>query len=245
MNRISQFLFLFLFFSFSFHFSEAKNFTNAYISFEMLDNWKCNLNGTEWVCRSTDAKEAKEAVIVLTAKEKGPTDKIELYKSHIDSPITTNSKLRGLLTSTIVYKSQTNRYNGQLWIDGLHRDSEVRNYFTRYLATIKDNIAVLVTFSAHNKSYAKYNSDFTNTIRSLKVIADKNLIPSTGTGIRQGTAEIFGNNLNQPGLETSLLESDKETTKPFLKNEKLMGFLLLILAILFYVGFKIYQKREK
>jgi hypothetical protein len=53
----------------------ARTFKNAYVSFEMQDSWKCKLEQTEFVCRSEDVQESKEAVIILTAKEKGPTDK--------------------------------------------------------------------------------------------------------------------------------------------------------------------------
>lgn len=44
--------------------SEARTFKNAYISFEMLDTWKCKLEQTEWVCRAEDPQESKEAVII-------------------------------------------------------------------------------------------------------------------------------------------------------------------------------------
>ncbi|MGZ3690138.1 MAG: hypothetical protein ACXVAX_01460, partial [Pseudobdellovibrio sp.] len=73
---------------FSFN-AQSRTFKNAYISFDMQDNWKCNLEQTEWVCRSEDPQEAKEAVIILTAKEKGPTDSFPQYESHMNEPITT------------------------------------------------------------------------------------------------------------------------------------------------------------
>ena len=60
--------------------AQSRTFKNAYISFEMQDNWKCNLEQTEWVCRAEDPQEAKEAVIILTAKEKGPTDSYPNYE---------------------------------------------------------------------------------------------------------------------------------------------------------------------
>jgi hypothetical protein len=44
--------------------AQAKVFRNAYISFEMPETWKCNLEQTEWVCRSEQTKEAKEAIII-------------------------------------------------------------------------------------------------------------------------------------------------------------------------------------
>ena len=49
--------------------AQARSFKNAYISFEIQDNWKCKTEQSEWVCRSEDPQESKEAVIILTAKE--------------------------------------------------------------------------------------------------------------------------------------------------------------------------------
>ena len=45
-------------------------------------------------------------------------------------------------------------------MDGFHKSSEIQNYLTRYLATTKDRIAVLITFSAHTLYYSKYSQDF-------------------------------------------------------------------------------------
>ncbi|MGZ3747364.1 MAG: hypothetical protein ACXWRE_08345, partial [Pseudobdellovibrionaceae bacterium] len=129
--------------------AHAKVFRNAYISFELPPSWNCNLEQTEWVCRSESSKEAKEAIIILTAKEVGPTDSPQLYEAHLNSPIALNLKTGGTAESKVVYKAKTVQINDQPWIDGLHMSSEVANYFTRYLATIKGHIAVLVTFSAH------------------------------------------------------------------------------------------------
>ncbi len=72
--------------------AQAKVFRNAYISFEMPETWKCNLEQTEWVCRSEQNKESKEAIIILTAKEVGPTDSFPLYQTHLDAPITVTSR---------------------------------------------------------------------------------------------------------------------------------------------------------
>ena len=54
--------------------AQAKVFRNAYIAFEMPETWKCNLEQTEWVCRSEQNKESKEYIIILTSKEVCPTD---------------------------------------------------------------------------------------------------------------------------------------------------------------------------
>jgi hypothetical protein len=223
---------------------QARTFKNAYISFEILDTWKCSLEQTEWVCRAEDPQEAKEAVIILTAKEKGPTDSFPLYENHMNSSISSTSKSGVTLNSTVVYKAQQNRYNDQPWLDSLHRDSEVKNYFTRYLATIKDQIAILVTFSAHNKYYAKHSGHFMNTIKSLRVIASKDLLSRPDLAPLRGSGEMLGVGIGQ-AMPTDLLAAEdpgSESKKSFLKNETIMGLGLLALAVFLYIAFKIYQK---
>ena len=224
----------------------SRTFKNAYISFEMLDNWKCNLEQTEWVCRAEDPQEAKEAVIILTAKEKGPTDTFTLYESHMSNPIISKNKAGVSMTSNIVYKSAQLKVNDQAWLDALHGNSEVQNYLTRYLATIKDQIAILVTFSAHNKYYAKHSVNFANTVKSLRVIASKDLLSRPDLGPLRGANESLGSGI-QGAMPADLLSADDSNSKSkqgFLKNKMVLGFIVLLLALLLYIGLKIYQKKK-
>jgi hypothetical protein len=226
--------------------AQSRTFKNAYISFEMQDNWKCNLEQTEWVCRADDLQESKEAVIILTAKEKGPTDTFPIYETHVNSPINSISKAGAALTSTVKYKAQTIKINDQPWLDSLHGDSEVQNYLTRYVATIKDQIAILVTFSAHNKLYAKYSPNFDKTIRSLRVIATKDLMSRPDLGPLAGAGETLGAGIGQ-AMPTDMLAADEVTSsskKSLFKNDVFLGALLFLLALLIYIGLKVYQKKK-
>ena len=72
--------------------SSAKVFRNAYISFELPQKWQCKIEGTEWVCSSTFRQQSREAVIILTAKEVGPTDNISAYEAHLKQPRLITSK---------------------------------------------------------------------------------------------------------------------------------------------------------
>lgn len=228
--------------------AQSRTFKNAYIAFEMQDNWTCKLEQTEWVCRAEDAQEAKEAVIILTAKEKGPTDSFSIYENHLNSSINTVTKMGSTLTSIVKYKAQRQKINDQDWLDGLHQDSEVKNYFTRYLATVKDQIAILVTFSAHNRFYSKHSPNFDKTIRSLRVIATKDLLSRPDLGPIRGSSDSLGTGIGQ-AMPADLLAAedgglDGDGQKGLLQNEMLLGLLLFILAIGGYVGFRIYQKRK-
>jgi len=170
--------------------SNAKTFRNAYLSFELPDTWSCQLEHTEWVCRSDNEKESKEAIIILTAKEAGPTDSLDSYSGHLNSP----KPLQGTGNpSQVTSPAKQTTVNDHTWVDGLHLNSEVQNYFTRYLASIKDRISVLVTLSAHKDVYTKYSADFVKVVQSLRIIATPDLLASGSNQISPGDGSgLFG-----------------------------------------------------
>lgn len=222
--------------------AHAKPFRNAYISFELPPTWNCNLEQTEWVCRSESSKESKEAIIILTAKEVGPTDSFQLYEGHLNAPITMNLKTGGTSESKIVYKSKTVQINDQPWIDGLHMGSEVPNYFTRYLATIKGKIAVLVTFSAHKQFYTKYSNDFFKAVMSLRVIETKNL--GNNPEIRPGSGGPLGPGSFQNSMPADMANPDDMGGGTGGKGGNKM-MLLLVAVILAAAGVYIFLKKRK
>ena len=157
----------------------AKTFTNSYVSFELPDKWDCLLEQTEWVCRPTAAQEQQQAIIILTAKEVGPSDSLPAYEAHLKTPRQITGRSGNMVMSEVL-TVDSKRIGDQPWVDGFHKSSEVPNYLTRYLATTKDKIAVLVTFSAHQLYYSKYSQDFLRAIGSLRVIAPKSLGKGSG-----------------------------------------------------------------
>lgn len=223
--------------SFSAH---AKVFRNAYIAFEMPETWKCNLEQTEWVCRSEQNKESKEAIIILTAKEVGPTDTFALYEAHLNSPIPLNLRGGGSTVSKIVYKSKSVQINDQAWVDSLHLGSEVPNYFTRYLATIKDKIAILVTFSAHKQYYTKYSQDFFKAVMSLRVIASKNLAMRPDLGPIRPGSETLGAPINS-AMPTDMYQEGMDEGKGGGNKALLLAGALILAA----AGAAIYLRARK
>jgi hypothetical protein len=219
---------------------EAKTFSNAYISFNMPDTWNCTLEQTEWVCRSTRAEENKEAIIILTAKEVGPTDSFSNYRQHLSNPLQAHARLGQSTMSQIIYTPKELKISNQDWLDGLHLGSEVPNYYTRYLATIKDNkISILVTFSAHKAFYPKYSQLFFDAINSLKVNATSDILNKMNAGpIRGAGDDMFG---SRDGL---MLDGDSPMPVPESgkKNNLYIGLALILAAIGLYL---IYRARKR
>lgn len=162
--------------------AHAKTFSNSYVSFELPERWECEFRDTEFVCRNNNDPQAKrEAVIILTAKEVGPQDNLVDYEAHLKTPRTLPSRT-GVPQPSQMLRTEKNQIADQVWIDGLHVASEVPNYYTRYLATVKDKIGILVTFSAHSTVYPKYVQEFMRAIRSLRVTFSRSALAANRDG---------------------------------------------------------------
>lgn len=218
----------------------AKIFRNAYVSFELPEKWDCKIEGTEWVCSSTFKKNSREAIIILTAKEAGPSDNLSAYTSHLKrSKLLPNKK--GSPTRSKVLDVKSRRIANQNWVDGMHKGSEIASYYTRYLATVKDRVAILVTFSAHLEHYTKYSSDFFRAIQSLRVVASKALVNRRDLAPVTPNSEIFG---VRTGDSPTAFADDfpEEASSPTGNNTtRILGGLLLALAS----GLYYYLKKKK
>jgi hypothetical protein len=216
--------------------SQAKLFRNAYVSFELPENsWSCSLEQTEWVCRSSDPKSTREAIIILTAKEVGPTDSLNLYTSHLSTSQPTAYRVKQESMSKVVYPAKQILVNDHHWIDGLHLASEIPHYYTRYLATIKDKIAVLVTLSAHSEHYTRYSKDFFKTVQSLRVIATKNLLSQPELGPVRPSKESLGGHLSgvvpSDMLAGGDLNSSQNSSSSQNTRQLIIGLALVLAAL--------------
>jgi len=146
----------------------ATKFANQFTEFELPPGWTCNLEVAEWVCQSADPVKKKEAIIVLAAKLKGDQDSLDQYLTYLKSTKTFTSVAGKSMKSEPKYAKTVN-VNGHPWVDALHLESEIPGFFTRYFATVKDDIGVLGPYSIAKAKYSDYLKDFDNMVNTLKV----------------------------------------------------------------------------
>ncbi len=220
--------------------AHAKRFRNAYVSFELPPNWNCKLEGSEWVCENDFSQKTKEAIIILTAKEVSPTDTLPAYLAHLQMPRTLPGR-GGAPTKSQVIHVKERMIANQMWIDAMHLGSEVGPYFTRYLASIKDRIAILITFSAHKEHYTKYSGDFIKAVESMRVVATKDTLGERASGPSRSTETIgapIGQNL--PSFDSEALPPESSS------GESSSSVNFLIIAILLgLIGTYFYMKKNK
>lgn len=151
-----------------FHTAEANLFQNQYVEFQLPTGWECALEGTEWVCQSTNEDRRREAIIILAAKVRGPQDSLDQYQAYLRQ--TKTFTLPGGRTQVSEPKyADVKEINTHRWVDALHLASEVPGFYTRYLATVKEDLGVAVTFSVAMDHYDDYREVFDRMVESLKV----------------------------------------------------------------------------
>jgi hypothetical protein len=155
--------------------AEAKLFQNSYVSFEVPDNWTCVQEGVAWTCTPTGFNESKEAVIVLAAKVAGPEDSLPSFLAYLKQPKKIATKVGTPMPSQLMYANER-MLAGTRWIQAQHIGSEIQEYITLYLATVKDHLAILVSFSAEQNHYKKYNPIFDHSMKTLKIVASNQLL---------------------------------------------------------------------
>jgi len=225
------------------HTSFAAKFANQFCEFEIPPQWQCNLEGAEWVCQSSDPSKKKDAIIILAAKLKGDQDSLDQYLAYLKKAKAFTSIAGKPVKSESKY-AKTVQLSQHPWVDSLHLDSEIPGFYTRYLATIKKDIGVLVTYSINKDKYRLYLNDFETMVKTLKVFRktgglnagskDSNLFKNTiiPQHISEGT--VF------PGAEPEDDEYEEEGTK-----KKSDGFpLWLLLVAGGAVAFIIVKKRQ-
>jgi len=163
----------------------SKSFATQYCEFQLPPGWNCVLEGTEWVCQNSNKERKKEAIIILAAKIRGSSDSLSQYQAYLKSSKTFS--LPGGQTQVSEPKyTKLNTINDHSWVDSLHMASEVPGFYTRYMATTKEDLGVAVTFSVAKDHYDSYQNLFERVIQTLKVFRQKNIKTGDFVPVRQG-----------------------------------------------------------
>lgn len=219
----------------------AKTFSSQFSEFELPTGWECALEGSEWVCQSEDKDRKKEAIIILAAKYRGEQDSLDQYQAYLKAPKTFT--LPGGKTQISEPKSVTIRtINDQRWVDSLHLASEVPGFYTRYLATVKDNLGIAVTFSVAKDHYDAYQDIFEKVIATLRVFDNK--AAGAGSFVKKNTDEDLAESTTVVGDTNTNPDIGKQKQKQGGEGDSTTESILMIVAVA-AVGFIIMKMRKK
>ncbi len=175
--------------------AHAGKFANQFVEFELPPSWVCLLESTEWVCQNQqDAEKKKDAIIVLAAKIQGDQDTLDQYVAYLKNPKVYTTPDGKQVTSEVRY-SQNKTIQDHPWVDALHLESEIPGFYTRYLATVKDGIGILVTYSINKNKYQEYSAMFDGMVKSLKAFRREG-----GLNAAPATSDLFKNTKIPSGI---------------------------------------------
>lgn len=224
--------------------AHAMRFSNQFIEFELPNKWKCQLEGAEWVCQSEDSSKKKEAIIVLAAKLKGEQDTLDAYEAYLKKPRAFSSAGKSVTSQPKYVDKKT--INQQIWIDSMHLESEVPGFFTRYLATIKEDIGVLVTYSVDKPKWSDYQKEFESMVSSLKVFRKpKAQVAAANSDLMSQSHGVTAAMLTpplDPNAGSAPLPQARETKSKATNPGGSLGLIVLLAAA---GGFFIWKKKKQ
>ena len=117
---------------------------NPHLTLQLPPSFDCKVEGADHVC--VTAK--KDRYVIYTVKQKGKDDSIKGYQARF-------------------MESQLKEINGQMWVDATKTPGELPGYSTRYLATVENEIAALVTITGRTDDFEDFNDDMDDVISAL------------------------------------------------------------------------------
>jgi len=218
----------------------AKLWANQYCEFILPNGWECALEGSEWVCQHSDQARKKEAIIILAAKIRGPQDSLEEYLAYLKK-VKTFTLPGGQLQHSDQKTTIKTTINDHPWIDSLHLASEVPGFYTRYLATVKEDLGIAITFSVAKDHYQDYQKIFDRVVATLRVFRAK--IAQQKWQVKDKGSFIEGTTVYDPNAMKVDIGTQKTKSKRVSAIED--GSLLLFVIFAGAIGFFIHKKRKK
>ncbi len=226
--------------------SFAKRFSTEFVEFELPTGWKCSLEGTEWLCQSDNKDRQREAIIIMAAKEKGPQDSLEAYTAYLKEKKTYTLPNRKQQVSEPKY-TKLKVVKDTKWVDSLHLASEVPGFYTRYLATVKGDLGIAVTFSVGKDFFSAYQPVFDKVIESMRAFAVINSQNIAKFKLKKKDKDLFDQDLPVADIMTGprvVQNADKGKKRSGGSNDLLL-YGLLALGVGGFIAFRKAQEKKK
>lgn len=129
--------------------ASAKNFSTSYLSLELPEDWVCNNVNRDWACQPKDVMQQKGAVLVISAKQAGPQDHLDSLRNMLKTPQVITGARRATITSKMDWLKDV-QLSGESWVECLHLNREIENFYTYYLGTVSRGLTILLSLSFQN-----------------------------------------------------------------------------------------------
>ncbi len=221
--------------------AEAKTFKTQFIRFELPANWSCSQEEIDWVCQPDNIAERSEVILVAVTKARNEVDDtLEKYLETLKAP----RDMRDLLGNA--YKSETKyarlkKIRDQEWADALTFGAEIPRFYTRYLASTKEQVAGLISYSIAESVYPKWATVMDGLVDSLELTFDPKAFAEA---MSSGGGSLLG---SRGRLQGRLAPKEGEVaaadTAPAGGDKKKMVFGAIVVAAA--LGYLLYKRRQK
>jgi len=171
----------------------------AYVSFDHPDGWRCELSQGVWICQSTLEGERRESVVLSIATMATEWDTIDNYLDYLKKTRTVTDDQGKPVESKVTYARKRD-INGVTWVDSLQVNSELPGFWSRYVATVHNKLAILITYVVSQEQYQRLAPQFERMVASLKPNAEFDLNIAT----KQGETPLPGSSKLGP-LQANIL----------------------------------------
>jgi len=220
--------------------AEAKQFKTQFFSLKLPPNWDCAKEELDYVCQPDNLHERSEVIMVIVTKAVDPVDDtVEKYLETLKKPQTMRDLLGKSYKSEVKY-ARINSIRDREWVDSLQFGSEIPGFFTRYLASIEEKVAGLVTYAIAESAYAKWAPVMEDMIKTIELKFDAQafdqLTKTSGSLISSRGNSRFSGRSAPPATEAPQKQDKEDDTSTMI---------LVALMLAAVVGYIIYKRKNK
>lgn len=220
--------------------ASAKTFISKFVTLELPPNWDCQQEELDWVCQPENVNLRNEALVVVVTKAANPSDDtLAKYEEYLKNPKQMRDLVGNTYTTDIKYTKQK-KIRDQIWIDSLQIGSEVPGFISRYVTSIKEQVAALISYHVAESAFPKWAETLDKMIDTAELRFDPKAFEEI---MRSQNMKLFGNRAGGAGQRkpTATQEALKE---PEGESADLMMNILGAALIVGAIGFLIYRKRK-
>lgn len=145
-----------------------------YLITRVPESWSCQINNRRWICREKDGEHRSRIVVSISEKQSSPEETLDSFLSHFEAPKTTTSPDGQIITSTVTSVKKV-YVNNIPWIESVHFQGEVLNYYTHYIITVHGNRTIFLRLSAHKDIFKSMEPIFIGIILNTRLKGGANL----------------------------------------------------------------------
>ncbi len=158
--------------------THAKAFKTSYLTTTIPEDWACIQSEEVWVCAPQNVTAAREVLVTFAAKLIGPEDNLSSYHKLLTRPKAHRSASGGATLSQVV-KVTAQNILGHPWVQALHLGSEIPDFYTQYLMTVKGQIAVQVTLSTQRSRLAHHQPVLQKIVQNIQIQVPAEVLQSS------------------------------------------------------------------